>query len=389
MLSLVCLTLTILVQSIKGTNVAVSSSGIAVGALDSAGLATHVLPNGPTVMQSLPEGLTSISDVSIDENDIVFALYAKTIDLASNPNLNPIGTVCSFTLAADGSLNVVNCLSGFLAAPFTGVSALGGNLIVSGGVVGLTHFVYNTESGMISQTSTKNLVLDVEGLPDVVMVTPTTIAFSADFDLIDFGPLIATISDNVTEDRRFAINGTSGFENKIKPANFPLVIDVTSTAEGTFLYAANGAMAVVDPTQDGTATVITDGVPSGFQAVTVAVSTTDKRAYFGGLVAGTSFVLVYDISSPLSPSLVGMNEVDGRITSIGANNGMVVYMIDGGETINQFMLSSESTAEPTPTPSKMPIVGDVMPKDKPTSTSSQIKVHLSFICVFVIGFGML
>eukprot|EP00957_Ditylum_brightwellii_P092122 7014280-Ditylum_brightwellii.AAC.1 len=231
MLSLACLTLTFLVQYIEGTNVSVSSSGIAVGALDSVGLATRVLPNGLTVMQSLPEGLTSISDVSIDENDIVFALYGQALD---DPiNINP----------ADIDPD-------------------------PGGVAGLTHFVYNTESGMISQTSTSNLMLSVFGLPDVVMITPTTIAFSADFDLIDFGPLIATISDTVMEVCRFALNGTSGPNNFISPANFALVSDVTSTDKGIFLYTANGAMAVVDPTQDCTVTAIADGVPSGFQAVT-------------------------------------------------------------------------------------------------------------------------
>mmetsp|Transcript_29321 Transcript_29321/g.42556 ORF Transcript_29321/g.42556 Transcript_29321/m.42556 type:complete len:131 (+) Transcript_29321:776-1168(+) len=126
-------------------------------------------------------------------------------------------------------------------------------------------------------------------------------------------------------------------------------------------------MTVVDPTQNGAVTEITNGVPSGFQALTVSVSAMDKRAYFGGLDSGNSVVLVYDIS-PSNPVLVDTVPVAGRITSVAAAaNNTFAFVVDDGTSVE---FASAMGMDPG--------MGD------PTSSSSEVYLNYVWAFAFIV-----
>ena len=324
----------ILSNFVEAQNVAMTSTGIAVAAMGPDGLVfQQSASTGQPETQSLPMGIESFDDVSVDvENEaLVFALSTVS------------QRVCSFTIMSDG-LNLVNCVGdGFEVDPFCGISALGGTLIISGGTGGLTVYQYNTDSGVISESpNVLNLELGVIGHPDVVLVDANLAALSTDFSGSPrFGTQMASIEDNsVIFVRDFRVQDSLGFQSSLRPANFPLVNAIYNTEGNTYMYTANGAIQVQNPRLADTVTILsTSGAPNGFSAVTVAVNAAREFLLFGGLIdSGGSAILIYDLSgNPLNPTLVeSILLSDQRITSIASGDDVAAYTTQGGDTIIRY-----------------------------------------------------
>jgi len=302
--------------------VAMTSSGVAVAA-NGARLIVQQSASSQPVNQSLPDGITSFDDVSIDAGNetLVFALSTFS------------QRVCSFLLF-DGDLTLVNCVGegdNFGVGPFTGVSALDSTLIISGGTTGITIYQYDTISGVISDTpSVLNRDLGVIGHPDVVLVSANVAALSTDFSVGTprFGTQMASIEGSeVTFDRDFRVQNSLAFQLFVTPANFPLVNAIYETSTNTYMYTANGPMQVQEPLSSDTIDLLT-GAPNGFSAVTVAVNTAKKIALFGVVSAsGESQILFYDLSvDPRDPILIESIPIVGqRIVSIASGGDVAAY----------------------------------------------------------------
>jgi len=310
---------------VKAKNVVMTSSGIAIAANGPGGGGLVLRQSASTSsVQSLPPGISSFDDVSIDaENEaLVFALSTTS------------RRVCSFTLSGD-DLSLANCVGNgdnFAVSPFCGVSALDSTLIISGGTGGLTIYQYNPVSGVIS-TSPRvlNSDLGVIGHPDVVLVNAGLAALSTDFSGggARFGTQMLSIQGNsVNFGRNFRVQNGLGFSLAQGPANFPLVNAIYETSTSTYMYTANGPMQVQEPLSTNTIDVLS-GRPNGFSAVTVAVNTAKKIAVFGGVNAsGGSQILFYDLSvDPRNPNLMKSIPITNqRITSIASGGNVAAYV---------------------------------------------------------------
>ena len=225
--------MTIPAAMVAAQNVAMQpSSTIAVATTLNSGLLTRqgdVLTPFP-----LPTGVSGFQDLSIDvDNDsLVFALDV------SSPR------VCSYTLESATSLVLNNCVgSSFNTSPFTGVSARGGTLVISGGVGGVTVFDYDASSGILQETPrVQNQFLPVIGFPDVLMISPTQAAMSADIGGTPrFGTVIVDIQGTtLTPVGEFRMEDSLGFDLVVSPANFPFVNAIFEAGSDIYMYTANG-----------------------------------------------------------------------------------------------------------------------------------------------------
>jgi len=326
------LSLFMAMKNSKGHNVAMTSSGIAVAAtgIEGQGLILQQTASRQPAPQPLPQDIASFQDVSVDAGNerLVFALSTVS------------RRVCSFTIS-NAALSLQNCVGGrFAVAPFCGVSALDGTLIISGGTGGMTIYEYNPESGVISGSpSVLNRGLGAIGHPDVVLVDADLAALSTDFrGEPRFGTQIASIQgSSVNFVRDFRVRNSLRFNSILAPANFPLVNAIYKTNTNTYMYTANGPMQVQEPLSSDTPTTI--GAPNGFSAVTVAVNTAKNIAVFGGLTdSGGSSILFYDLSvNPRKPTLVSNVPIRiQRITSIALGGDVAGYVTQQSPSIIQY-----------------------------------------------------
>ena len=329
-LAAVVIVLLVIFLKKEGQNVVVTPTDFAI-AVNGEGLITRQLPDGKTNEMDLPKDIDGFRDVTFDveNSNLIFALSTSS------------QRVCSYLLSSS-TLTLVNCAgSNIPVSPFVGIAAYGGNLVISGGTGGLSVFTYDTTDGTINDDPAINgQRLDVVGLPDVQMLSSTVIAFSADLGGSPrFGiPISQIVDGNVEILREFRVDG-AGFSNAIGPANFAFVNAIATRENGDrVVYTANGIMTVVDPSQEGSVTVIQG--PAGFAATTVAVNVDGTRVVFGGLIAGGSIYIEYDATdNPLSPILLQSTGVQGRITSIGVGNNFIAASSDD-QVIASFPLSS-------------------------------------------------
>ncbi len=351
---------------VHGQNVATTTSGVAIGTNGGQeGLLVSTGTGGERQQFEVTNfGLgvslnSPFSDVSIDpENEsLVFALSTSTM------------TACSFLLDVEATedssiLTMVSCVGGFAVSPFSGISANGGTLMISGGTGGFTIYEYHRQLGFIVEEPTllNQEFPNIIGHPDIVLVHAYKAALSTDFNggSSRFGTQMASIDasrTSVTFGSDYRVQGTLGFQLFVQPSNFPLV---NAVFRSSIMYTANGPMQVQDLESDEV--TVLSGAPSGFSAVTVAVNQATQKLYFGGILSsGRSLILIYDLSEdPINPTLVGLTqEFDQRITSIASGGDAVAYMTTTDPGTIQFMedlndepielLNSEPIAPPTTT----------------------------------------
>ena len=226
--------MTIPAAMVAAQNVAMQpSSTIAVATTSGGGLLIRQGGNDELTPVPVPTGVSGFHDLSIDvDNDsLLFALDV------SSPR------VCSYTL--EGSALVLNnCVgSSFNTAPFSGVSARGGTLVISGGTGGVTVFDYDTSTGLLQETPrVQNQFLPVIGFPDVLMISPTQAAMSADIGGTPrFGTVIVDIQDTtLTPVGEFRMEDSLGFDLSVAPANFPFVNAIYEANSDIYMFTANG-----------------------------------------------------------------------------------------------------------------------------------------------------
>ena len=318
---------------------AITTTSVAVAAIGKdGGLVSQRLPDGAMLEHEFPPGVSSFDDVSIDvENEsLVFALSVSD------------RRVCGYSLdATQGALELINCVGDEIpVSPFCGLAAQGGNLIVSGGVGGVTYFRYNPSTGLLAEEPVfqARQMSGVRGFPDVIMLSSTTIAFSTDFSSDptnqgQFGTLIATIDgDEINAVREFRLQG-GRFDNAQKPSNFAFVNARFANNSATYLYTANRIMGAVDPTvEGGTVTLVPSGNARDFEAVTVTVTPAGERVFFGG---EDGRILEFNATNPVNLTFTRTWRFnDGRLTSIAASNDFVAIATDGGDEIRRLSISS-------------------------------------------------
>jgi hypothetical protein len=239
----------------------------------------------------------------------------------------------------------------------------------------MTVYEYDTVTGVLASTP-RFFNLDVEntvGFPDVQLLDRNLAAMSTDFaDSSTTGnPRFGTMMVNLNtglQSHDFRVSDSLGFESNVGPANFPIVNAFYSdSVEGvTYMYTANGGITVQEALQPGTTQVI--AAPSftigQFRAVAAAVDQANDLLAFGGLVGSSqSVVLFYDISlDPLAPIFVSSEIVTGRITSLGANGGVVAYVANNVGGIEVL------TAPVTTTPTVAPTIATLLPTLTPTKS---------------------
>ena len=311
----------------------------------------------PSLRSEVTNG--GFDDLAIDPvSNLVFALSFRS------------RRVCSFTLETDQSdagkisLNPVgSCTSTtFNTNPFSGVSCYGGVLTISGGTGGVTIFTYDTRSGEIDDSPViLNQRLGDTGHPDVTMVTDEIIALSTDFNLQNFGVAVASFDGiSLTRRRQYEVSGSIGFNLPQlfqQPTNFPLVSSVYDQRDGgTYLYVANGAITVQDPTRNDTPTVVSDSsaVPRGFTALAVDINSEANVALFGGSIGQDEVLLLLDISNPLRPEFLGVDEIGdandglGRITSVATAGTNILYVRRFDEDISHSWTLTNAMLEEVP-----------------------------------------
>ena len=228
--------LTIPAAMVAAQNVAMQpSSTIAVATTSSGGLLIRQGDSDALTPVVVPTGVSGFQDLSIDvDNDsLVFALDVNS------------PRVCSYTLESATLLTLNNCVgSSFNTSPFSGVSARGGTLVVSGGTGGVTVFDYDTSSGILQETPrvVNDESLNVIGFPDVLMISPTQAAMSADIGGTPrFGTVIVNIQDTtLTPVGEFRMEDSLGFDLVVSPANFPFVNAIYEANSDIYMYTANG-----------------------------------------------------------------------------------------------------------------------------------------------------
>lgn len=295
---------------LRANNVA-ARQGIAYAALGAAGLAA-VDPRTSTVRAQPPPGGTgSVDDVAVADG-FLFALDAA-----------PPGFLSVFSLADPLAPALVSVPVGVPVGPFSGVSAAGGRVVVSGGTSLLTVRTYDA-NGQLGAAATIDLGL---GQPDVLLAPDGSRAFvSTDFDGTRFGitalalrqpPLAPVVLG------RLSLPGAGFTPGVLGPANFP----IESVLVGTTLLVAFGrGLAVVDASNPGNlrlVRVIELGVN------TLSVDAAGSRV----VVVGSSpqpTLAVLDLTNPASPVVVSTSPLTAgsRPTGIAAD-GLLEFIAAG------------------------------------------------------------
>jgi hypothetical protein len=363
MYSPVFLLTSVLVTIGGAQNIRIASDGLIAATQRSGGLFVQRGDDVPIEIP-LPQGYAGFADIALSEDDrLLFALSTSSAR-----------GVCSFLRSGD-TFTLVGCETreNLSVSPFAGIDAREGVCVVSGGVGGMTVYEYDIVTGILD-SSPRFLNQDVEntfGFPDVQLLGRNLAAMSTDF--ADSGstgnPRFGTMMVNLNtglESHNFRVADSLGFQSNVGPANFPIVNSFYSdSATGVvYMYTANGGITVQEALQPGTTQVIAAPSFSNglFRAVTVAVDQTNDLLALGGLVGSSqSIVLFYDISlAPLSPTFVSSEIVTGRITSIGANGGVVAYVANNVGGIEVL------TARATVTPTVAPTIATALPTSTPT-----------------------
>lgn len=313
-------------------NVRITSDGLIVATQVSGGLLIQRSVTTGPVELPLPQGVVNFDDISIDDDDNLFALSTDSL------------TACSYTrnISID-SFDFVGCEApGFQVSPFSGISASNGLCVISGGTRGMTILEYSPDTAVIDPTPRVlgRRLANVVGFPDVELVNGNLAAMSTDFadsslGVPRFGTMMVNL-DTVLEVRNFRVADSLGFNLVIGDTNFPIsnAFYRASTTGATFMYTANGGMTVQDPFEAGTTAPINapeEFIGGSFRAVTISVDQENDLLVVGGLENSVqTIILQYDLSGdPTNPALLTTSRASGRITSVGANGGVVAYVGTG------------------------------------------------------------
>mmetsp|Transcript_21171 Transcript_21171/g.63198 ORF Transcript_21171/g.63198 Transcript_21171/m.63198 type:complete len:431 (-) Transcript_21171:31-1323(-) len=351
----------------RGQNLASTPSGLTIAALGEMGLKI-AMPFDTVIANEF--SFRSFDDVSVDaaNDQLFFALSTGT------------RTVCSFKLRdterdiVKFGFDLASCVSGdFSVTPFCGVAARGGTLVISGGTGGFTVYTYE-ETGLIADEPVllNQRFPNVVGFPDVILINENLAALSTDFrdESFRFGTQMVALDlegPSVELGKEFRVGFSEadqlGFDLSLGPANFALqnaAFDGDPWYAPGYMYTAHGVVQA-NELWSGTFDVSdAEGIPAGFRAVTVAVNAAKRVAVCGGVLAGASSVLFFNLTDGdpatpargaeptwLDPAFVRAVPVEGRVTSVATGGDVAAYILEGGDTI-RFLDIETGDAVPAP-----------------------------------------
>jgi len=284
----------------------------------------------------------------------VYGEFTFTVDAAQ---------VCSWK-----DFTRINCVDGVSVTPFTGLAALPGRVIVSGGTGGYSELSVD-DTGMISMIQSNKTLGGVVGLPDVVAIDDETLAFSVDYGSFRslgntgrFGTLL--MKDGEVTDV-FTVNDSLNFDLNQRPASFPLV-NAAMTVNGTqYLYIANGALQVHD--LESTEMVEVD-MGEGVLALTVAANPERREVMVGTVIAGgTTWARRRYSVQGTTLSLEEEVRTTSRMWGMGSRGEKWFFLT--GDGLELQCLNGATDSECTEANNEPPVTAPVAPPPAPTGSS--------------------
>jgi hypothetical protein len=280
----------------------VVAEGLAYAAWGVEGIGVHDGATGATLALLMPpDGLGQVDDLAASDG-LLFALDAR------RGRLVVLGLDDPEAPAQLGRARAVH------VGPFSGVSAGGGHVVVSGGTGRLTRLSYDVD-GRLSGRGTVDLGL---GQPDVLVDPGGEVAYvSTDFDdAVDgagYGITTLPLAGRLVAADQLGLEG-SGFTGGVTgPANFP----VECAVAGERLYVAfGGGLAVVDVSGPTLSLLTTVALPMDGLGVDVF----GDRAW----VVGSSpepTVVVLSLDAPDAPEVPAEIAIDGTPRGVAAIEG--------------------------------------------------------------------
>lgn len=279
------------------------------------------LNNLRTVHRMLPQReMHSIDAMSIDGN-LLFLIDARGEDyLAVYDVSNPVNPQL-----IDGPIGVNG-------GPFTGVSAAGGNVVVSGGTTHLNYFKY-TSGGKLSNSEA--IFGRDRGHPDVLLSNDGQVAYlSTDFNgLVDdaeYGVVTVALGDLATSPvllSEIGIPGSGFTEGTTQPSGFPIKTAILS--DDVLLVAHGVGLSIIDLVQ-GRILASMRTVDIGIAATNLAIY--QSIAYVVGNSPSPTLVKVdlSDIANPSVIETVPLNTSGGIPTSVAVTDQLVLIAANEG-----------------------------------------------------------
>ncbi|MEP5611924.1 MAG: hypothetical protein ABJP45_06725 [Cyclobacteriaceae bacterium] len=299
------------VVKVSGNNVFVAygDGGLIVTDVNSDQVVAHLFPAGE---------MNSIDDFDIVGN-LLFVLDARGKNYLAAYNISNLQN----PELIDGPYLVQG-------GPFNGISARGGNLVVSGGTFYLEYFQYSSSGKLAGSASFGR----DRGHPDVLLSNNGQVAFaSTDFNgLVDdtrFGVMSLSLGTELNIPTVISQKGipTAGFtDGGTSPVGFPIQ---TALSNDNLLVAHGGGLSIIELVDDS---ALGDSrlIDLGLQAVSVQVQ--NDIAYVIGIGTVPSLVKVdiSDTSNPVIIETVTLNIGNSIPTSLALANSFV-YIAAGQE----------------------------------------------------------
>lgn len=215
------------------------------------------------------------------------------------------GYLTTFAIGADGGLTQKTADVEVEVGPYSGVSAAGSAVVVSGGTSEMTFLSYTSDGGL-SETATLE---GHRGHPDVALDPAGTLAlvsthFSDDVDGHEFGVVSAALSPPSFSDEA-GLPGAGFTEGGGTPASWP----ARAAFGPTHAFVAHGGGLSVLSTDASRAISVVTTIDVGIEAVDVTVA--GDRAYVVGS-SPTPRVVEIDVADPAAPSIVRTFDVSGE-----------------------------------------------------------------------------
>jgi hypothetical protein len=270
-----------------------SMGEVAFAALSARGLGVVTLGTGMVVrVIEPPAGSRRVDDVAVADG-LLFTLDAEDGMLAAWSIADALVPVL-----VSGPIEVP-------VGPFSGVSAGGGRVVVSGGTDELTVRAYDTAGRLTDPHASIDVA---RGQPDVLVAPDGKRAYvSTHFETTVFGLTVVDLSP-LSIVGRLMLHGAGFTEGGTKPANFPLV---SALGKDRLYLAFGGGLAVID-IADPTHPKHVVTIPLGMQAVHLAIDG-NQAAVVG---VAPPMLLMVDLSAPDAPVVTKRDPLPGRATGV-------------------------------------------------------------------------
>lgn len=281
----------------------VARGSYAYAALSERGLGVVELASGALIHVLPPPAHTgSVDDVALADG-LVFALDARD------------GALSVWSLADARWPRLVAPPIEVPVGPFSGVSAGGGRVVVSGGTSDLTVWSYDRDGALGARGA-----IDVaRGQPDVLVAPDGRRAYvSTHFETTVFGLTILDLETPTPSVLGRLVLDHAGFsDGGTKPASFPLA----AALHADRLYVAYGDGVAVIDVSDARAPALVGRIDVGFAAVHIDIERNTAA------VVGERMLALLDLSD--APSIVRTDHLKGGATGVSLADHVVAIAAGG------------------------------------------------------------